>query len=163
MLIVNFQIDDLEPAYHRYATTFMTGFDSYTPVSKNTLLPAILSDISTVSPPSPPLSLWSLDALFILPYSRLRYYRKLYARLLRSTKEGRSDHKLLVVANQRLDVLVSDVESRLEVDAAEEETNDGSQRNGTTDDRAREGSWTDNERVSRTSSALDSSIESHQT
>lgn len=67
------------------------------------------------------------------------------------------------MANQRLDVLVSDVESRLEVDAAEEETNDGSQRNGTTDDRAREGSWTDNERVSRTSSALDSSIESHQT
>ncbi|ORX34393.1 hypothetical protein BD324DRAFT_643385 [Kockovaella imperatae] len=112
-------IDDLEPSYSKYCSTFMSGFDSYEAVTRNVLLPNILTDISTISTPTPPLSTWSLDALFILPYARLRYYRKLYARLLRSTKEGRSDHKLLVTANQRLEALVSEVESRLDVDVAE--------------------------------------------
>ena len=136
----------------------MSAFDSYPTVMKNPLLPSILVDISTMSPPPPPLTEWSLDALFILPYTRLRYYRKLYARLLRSTKEGRSDHRLLVVANQRLETLVSDVESRLEVDVAE----DVEAPSFNSGDISREGSWPINERVSRSSSALDSSIDSHQ-
>lgn len=138
----------------------MTGFDSYTSISRNTLLPGILTDISGVSPPPPPLTAWSLDALFILPFTRLRYYRKLYARLLRSTKEGRSDHRLLVVANQRLDELVSQTEMRLEIDVSDEESVDVS-RPPSGAERSREPSWPVNERVSRTSSAADSSIESH--
>ncbi|KAK8846747.1 hypothetical protein IAR55_005834 [Kwoniella newhampshirensis] len=154
-------IDDLEPAYHKYSTNFLTGFDSYTPVTRNALLPGILSDISVSSAPSPPLTHWTLDALFILPYTRLRYYRKLYARLLRSTKEGRSDHRLLVVANERLDGLVNEVESRLEMDVSEE---DG-QESGSSGQRSREQSWAEREkereRISRTSSALDSSLDSH--
>jgi len=138
----------------------MTGFDSYAPILRNTLLPGILADISGMSPPPPPLTAWSLDALFILPYSRLRYYRKLYARLLRSTKEGRSDHRLLVVANQRLDGLVSQTESRLEMDVNEEESVDlpAATENGI---QSREPSWPANERVSRTSSAAESSVDSH--
>ncbi|WWD22059.1 hypothetical protein CI109_106547 [Kwoniella shandongensis] len=154
-------IDDLEPAYHKYSTNFLTGFDSYTPVTRNVLLPGILDDISVSSAPSPPLTHWTLDALFILPYTRLRYYRKLYARLLRSTKEGRSDHRLLVVANERLEGLVSDLEARLEMDVGEEHDHESS----SAGQRSREQSWAEKEkekeRISRTSSALDSSLESH--
>ena len=136
----------------------MTGFDSYPTVTRNALLPNILLDISASIPPTPPLSRWSLDALFILPYARLRYYRKLYARLLRSTKEGRSDHRL--VASQRLEALVVEVEARLEVDIGEEDRLEPSL-SGSSGDRSREPSWQVNERVSRTSSAMDSSQESH--
>lgn len=157
------QIDDLEPAYRKYATTFMTGFDSYPPVTINVLLPPILSDISTTNPPTPPLDKWSLDALFILPYTRLRYYRKLYARLLRSTKEGRSDHRLLLVANQRLEALVSECEARLDVDVSEEDPLKGSvSAPGSDGARSREQSWVEREkeRISRTSSAM-GSADSH--
>lgn len=139
----------------------MTGFDIYAPVTRNPLLPGILSEISLSTPPSPPLEQWTLDALFLLPYSRLRYYRKLYARLLRSTKEGRSDHRLLLVANQRLEVLVNQVESRLEVDVADEESPGNKSASGSTGERSRETSWTEKERDSRTSSGVGSSRGSH--
>jgi len=138
----------------------MTGFDSYPPVSRNPLLPNILVDISASSSPTPPLAQWSLDALFILPYARLRYYRKLYARLLRSTKEGRSDYRLLVVANRRLETLVSEVETRLEVDVGEDDAPNPAVL-ATSGDRSGEQSWQVNERVSRSSSTMNSSVESH--
>lgn len=138
----------------------MTGFNSYLPVTHNNLLPGILLDISMSTPPTPPLTQWSLDALFILPYARIRYYRKLYARLLKSTREGRSDHRLLVVANQRLESLVAEVESRLEADVGEDDAPGPSLPN-TNGILSREPSWQVNERVSRTSSAMDSSLESH--
>ncbi|WVQ84007.1 hypothetical protein IAT38_006152 [Cryptococcus sp. DSM 104549] len=148
-------IDDLEPAYEKYAANFLASFDSYAPVAHNVLLPGILTDISSTSAPSPPLTHWSLDALFILPYTRLRYYRKLYARLLRSTKEGRSDHKLLIVANERLERLIQQVERRLEMDASEED--------GESLRRVSHGELEgkDRERASRASSAQDSSMDSH--
>nr|AAV28743.1 GEF1p [Cryptococcus gattii] len=150
-------IDDLEPAYRRYAANFLSGFDSYPPVVGNTLLPGILDKISSSSRPTPPLTEWTLDALFILPYTRLRYYRKLYTRLLRSTKEGKSDHKLLVVANERLEKLVREVEARLELDVGDHEGENptcSSAGNVKAEER-------DEERLSRSSSALDGSIESH--
>ena len=137
----------------------MTGFSSYPPVTRNALLPNILSDISASTPPTPPHNQWSLDALFILPFARLRYYRKLYSRLLRSTQEGRSDHRLLLAANQRLEMLVSEVETRLEVDVGEDDAVNTSAP-GSSGHRPREQSWQVNERVSRTSSAMDSSLES---
>lgn len=162
----NSQIDDLEPAYSRYATTYMSGFDSWPPVARNNTLPKILTELSGSHPPTPPLQQWSLDAFFLLPYTRLRYYRKLYARLLRSTKEGRSDHRLLVVANQRLDSLVALVEGRLEVDVADEEqtpvSNSGVNlaegANVAEGDNRVAGS--EKERQSRTSSAMNSSFDS---
>jgi len=149
------QIDDLEPAYAKYATDFLTGFDSWSAVTKNTILPGILQDITISTPPTPPLAQWSLDALFLLPYTRLRYYRKLYARLLRSTKEGRSDHRLLVVANQRLEGLVTQTETRLEMDVADDEQVSP---NGT--HQAQEQSTYEKERQSRTSSGMNSSQDS---
>ncbi len=46
----------------------------------------------------------------------MRYFRKLYAKLLRSTKEGRSDHKLLTAAVERLEVLEKEITDRLGLD-----------------------------------------------
>ncbi|AGV14300.1 hypothetical protein, variant [Cryptococcus neoformans var. grubii H99] len=149
-------IDDLEPAYRRYAANFLSGFDSYPPVISNPLLPGILDEISSSSTPTPPLTQWTLDALFILPYTRLRYYRRLYAGLLRSTKEGRSDHMLLVGAKERLEKLVGEVEARLELDVGDhEEENPICSSAGSVKIEEK-----DKERLSRSSSALDSSMES---
>lgn len=156
----NLQVDDLEPAYGRYATVFMTGFDNYAPVAKNSTLPSILVDVTAKSPPTPPLEQWTLDSLFLLPYHRLRYYRKLYARLLQNTTEGRSDHRLLLAANQKLEGLTRDVESRLELDVSEEESPPQSVA-GSTGDQSRETSWANDKlRASQESSGRDSSIES---
>lgn len=153
------QIDDLEPSYGRYASIFLTGFDNYAPVSSNLLLPVILDEVSQTSPPTPPLQRWSLDALFLLPYTRLRYYRKLYSRLLLSTIEGRSDHRLLDTGVQRLEALVGDVENRLECDVTEEDTPVPSSAG---DSQSRETSWANEKNgTSGTSSGVDSSIESH--
>lgn len=129
-------------------------------MSCNTLLPAILDEVSMTSPPTPPLQRWSLDALFLLPYTRLRYYRKLYSRLLQNTVEGRSDHRLLDAGVQRLEALVGDVEGRLECDVSEEDTPVASSAGG--GDQSRETSWPNEKNdTSRTSSGVDSSIDSH--
>ena len=53
-----------------------------------------------------------MDALFLLPKGRLKYYRKLYNRLLKGTVAGRSDHRLLVAALEKLDALLTTLESR---------------------------------------------------
>ncbi|BEJ14615.1 hypothetical protein CspHIS471_0403820 [Cutaneotrichosporon sp. HIS471] len=153
-------IDDLEPSYNRYATIFLTGFDNYGPVSSNPLLPPILEEVSITSPPTPPLQHWSLDALFLLPYNRLRYYRKLYSRLLQNTTEGRNDHRLLDACVNRLETLVDDVEARLEYDVSEEDAPSSAG----ADDQSREPSWPNEKNtaaVSRTSSGVDSSVETH--
>lgn len=50
-----------------------------------------------------------------MPATRLKYYKKLYARLLKSTQPGRSDHKLLLGANERLGRLLSTVEERASI------------------------------------------------
>ncbi|KAL8279588.1 hypothetical protein RQP46_008150 [Phenoliferia psychrophenolica] len=103
-------ITDLEPAYTRFANTYSLGFDQFEPVQSNEKLAPILAALpypATLPQPSdsyPPQT--SLDALFSLPAERLVYFKRLYARLLKSTQEGRSDHALLVAANERLDVLL---------------------------------------------------------
>jgi hypothetical protein len=90
----------------------------------NTRLPKVLASFSAVTPPPlsavpPPESseppVWTLDALFLLPKGRLKYYRKLYSRLLKSTTPGRSDHKLLVVALDKLDKLMETLEVREDI------------------------------------------------
>lgn len=48
----------------------------------------------------------------MLPYGRVKYYKKLYNRLLKSTAPGRSDYKLLVGALEKLDRLLATVEGR---------------------------------------------------
>jgi hypothetical protein len=106
------QIDDLEAPYTRYCTTYTTSFDTWDPVQSNPNLPAVLEELSNNIDPPSGSDRWSLDLLFGLPRVRLKYYKKLYARLLKSTQAGRSDHKLLVGANEKLDDLLEIMDSR---------------------------------------------------
>ncbi|KAF8976449.1 hypothetical protein BDQ17DRAFT_1384736, partial [Cyathus striatus] len=111
-------IDDLETPYTNYATKYCCGFDAWNPVQCNPRLANTLSAFSEANPP--PVSandsrMWTLDSLFLLPRARLKYYRKLYSRLLKSTAPGRSDHKLLVRALDTLDKLLDTLESRSQI------------------------------------------------
>lgn len=118
------QIDDLETPYTTYCNKYCAGFDVWQPIVSNARLPKVLANFSALSPP--PLSavppsdsgeppLWTLDALFLLPKGRLKYYRKLYSRLLKSTTPGRSDHRLLLGALDKLDRLMTTLESREDI------------------------------------------------
>ncbi|CAE7208155.1 unnamed protein product [Rhizoctonia solani] len=104
-------IDDLEPPYTRFINAYAAGFDTWRPVQQNPNLARILGDLtSTLSPGNP--QEWTLDKLFALPPQRLKYYKKLYSRLLKTTSPGRSDHRLLVGANETLDRLMATCEER---------------------------------------------------
>lgn len=109
------QIDDLEPAYTKYVNAYQGDFDNYPPVQSNPNLLPILQSLPPLSSPSPfhpdddpsqAPSHPTLDALFSLPLDRLLYFKKLYGKLLKSTQPGKSDHNLLVGANEKLDWLV---------------------------------------------------------
>lgn len=89
--------DELEPAYTRYVTVLHHGFDLAPPVRNNPNVQPILTSL----PGSP-----TLDSLFEIPLNRVRYYKRLYAKLLRGSQPGRSDHKLLTAANEKLDSLL---------------------------------------------------------
>lgn len=115
------KIDELEQPYTTYADRYCVGFDGWELVKSNSKLPAVLKSFSASNPPPPALpppthllnpSLWTLDALFLLPKGRLQYYRKLYSRLLKSTTPGRSDHRLLTGALMKLDALLATLDDR---------------------------------------------------
>ncbi|KAF9240863.1 hypothetical protein BU15DRAFT_87438 [Melanogaster broomeanus] len=114
-------IDDLERPYTTYADKYCAGFDDWQPVKSNPKLSGVLETFSASSPPSSTMvqaphlrdpSLWTLDALFILPKGRLQYYRKLYSKLLKTTTPGRSDHRLLTGALEKLDGLLTTLDDR---------------------------------------------------
>ncbi|KAJ7038107.1 hypothetical protein C8F04DRAFT_951678 [Mycena alexandri] len=115
-------IDDLEGPYTAYCSKFCGGFDDWEPIRNNSRLPSVMSSFSATNPPptwaiaadaeSPT---WTLDGLFLLPKARLKYYRKLYSRLLKSTTPGRSDHRLLIGALDKLDKLLDTVETREQI------------------------------------------------
>ena len=96
------------------------GFDDWDVIKTNQKLPQVLVDLSQTIPPPPNSDppIWTLDSLFLLPRTRLKYYKKLYARLLKSTNPGRSDHRLLLSATETLDMLFTQAESRLDVNVA---------------------------------------------
>lgn len=117
-------IDDLEAPYERYCDNYFVDFDTWPAVQGNTKLAGLLAEISpsTNEDGSPVVysdkkrqagETWTLDQLFILPQTRLRYYKKLYARLLKSTHAGRSDHRLLLGANEKLDELLEKSKKRI--------------------------------------------------
>lgn len=109
----------MEAPYTTYCTKFCCGFDTWQPVQSNLRLSATLSTFSAALPPpqSTPSdgSTWTLDTLFLLPKARLKYYKKLYNRLLKSTAPGRSDHRLLIGALDTLDRLLGTLDSRASV------------------------------------------------
>lgn len=75
--------------------------------------PPPLPHSAPMHPSEPPI--WTLDELFILPKGRIKYYRKLYSRLLKSTSPGKSDHRMLMGALDKLDKLLVTLESRADV------------------------------------------------
>lgn len=114
-------IDDLDRPYTIYAEKYCSGFDDWEPVQSNLKVATALGAFSLSNPPPasiaqtgqlPDPSIWTLDALFLLPKGRLQYYRKLYSRLLKSTTPGRSDYRLLTGALEKLDVLLETLDSR---------------------------------------------------
>ncbi|KAJ7837527.1 hypothetical protein B0H14DRAFT_3087209 [Mycena olivaceomarginata] len=115
-------IDDLEGPYTTYCSRFCGGFDDWEPVQSNARLPSVMSGFSATNPPptwaiafESETPTWTLDSLFLLPKARLKYYRKLYSRLLKSTTPGRSDHRLLVGALDKLDKLLDTLETREQI------------------------------------------------
>ncbi|KAG8726672.1 hypothetical protein FRC12_023188, partial [Ceratobasidium sp. 428] len=102
-------IDDLDPPYTRFINAYASGFDTWRPVQQNPNLARVLGDLSNALTSLPPQE-WTLDKLFGAPEKRLRYYKKLYSRLLKTTSPGRSDHRLLVSANEKLDRLIATCE-----------------------------------------------------
>lgn len=118
------KIDELEQPYTIYADRYCVGFDGWESVKANTKLPGVLQVFSASNPPPSALpqparllnpSLWTLDALFLLPKGRLQYYKKLYSKLLKSTTPGRSDHKLLTGALRKLDNLLATLDDRANI------------------------------------------------
>ncbi|KAG7099301.1 hypothetical protein E1B28_001159 [Marasmius oreades] len=109
-------VDDLEGPYTSYCTQYRSGFDHWEPVQVNTRLAPILESFSAANPPptssNADPSVWSLDDLFLLPKGRLKYYKKLYSRLLKSTQAGKSDHRLLVEALDKLEKLLAILDER---------------------------------------------------
>jgi hypothetical protein len=87
-------------------------------VRNNARLPGVLATFSEDLPPptassaDPNSQIWTLDELFLLPMGRLKYFKKLYGRLLKGTQSGRRDHKLLTDAAEKLDNLLAVLDAR---------------------------------------------------
>ncbi|KAF8622886.1 hypothetical protein AX15_006651 [Amanita polypyramis BW_CC] len=118
-------INDLETPYTNYCTKYCCGFDHWEPVKSNYKLPDVLRNFSALFPPtSSEQSIWTLDGLFLLPKARLKYYRKLYNRLLKGTVVGRSDHRLLLRALEKLDALLDTIDSRQSIKVGSSNSSD---------------------------------------
>jgi hypothetical protein len=76
-------------------------------VQSNPRLAAVLEQFSATNPPPSDSGLWTLDGLFFLPRMRLKYYQKLYNRLLKNT-----DNRLLIDAVDTLNMLIAILDSR---------------------------------------------------
>ncbi|OCB85694.1 hypothetical protein A7U60_g7345 [Sanghuangporus baumii] len=107
-------IDQLDSPYTKYASAYLYGFDTWEPVRGNQRLPPIIEGFSASNPP-PQAPLWSLDALFSLPRARIKYYQKLYGRLLKSSPPGKSTDQKLVDGVGRLENLLAVIDERLNI------------------------------------------------
>lgn len=76
-------------------------------MQSNPRLGTILVQFSSTNPAPSNSGIWTLDSLFLLPKTRLKYYLKLYNRLLKNT-----DNRLLVGAVDTLNNLMDTLESR---------------------------------------------------
>lgn len=76
-------------------------------MQSNSKLGPILAQFSATNPSSSNAGIWTLDFLFLLPKSRLKYYLKLYNRLLKNT-----DNPLLIDAVNTLNDLMDILEER---------------------------------------------------
>lgn len=105
-------VGQMSGPYQAYISVYVAGMDTWPPVARNPKLPRVLERVSAELAQQGAPGPWTLDTLFALPLSRVRFYKKLYSRLLRSTQPGRSDHTLLQEANERLDALLEHARQR---------------------------------------------------
>ena len=103
--------------YSTYCTKHMSGFDAWNPVLINARLPPILQSFSSLYPPPQhsvaSASVWTLDMLFSLPRERVKYYHRLYGKLLRNAVPGGCTDKLLSKAVEKLEELDNNLECKL--------------------------------------------------
>jgi hypothetical protein len=115
------QIGDFEAPYTSYCERYCAGFDAWEPVRNNTRLPGVLALFSATLPPpnassaEPDSQIWTLDELFLLPAGRLKYFKKLYGRLLKGAQPGRSDYNVLTSATEKLDKLLATLDARANI------------------------------------------------
>ncbi|KAH9486848.1 hypothetical protein JR316_0000913 [Psilocybe cubensis] len=108
-------IDDLKKPYETYCSKYCSGFDTWQPVQSNSRLGPILAQFSSANPAPSNGGIWTLDSLFLLPKARLKYYLKLYNRLLKNT-----DNRLLIGAVETLNHLMDILDSRTSVKVGEQ-------------------------------------------
>lgn len=132
-------VDELATPYGKYVNGW-SGAGGWTrdPVTKsNPSLQPILDGLPwPTSVPEPPIELFpgapnssddtatfdpqgdphaSLTTFFALPYARLGYYKRLYGKLLKSTAPGRTDHRILSGAQEKISQLLDEGQARWSV------------------------------------------------
>ncbi|KAF8168011.1 hypothetical protein B0H34DRAFT_779517 [Crassisporium funariophilum] len=110
-------IDDLRKPYETYCAKYCCGFDSWQPVQSNQRLGPILAQFSATNPAPSNSGIWTLDSLFLLPKTRLKYYQKLYNRLLKNT-----DNRLLVGAVDTLRDLMATLDIRSTIKVGDQDS-----------------------------------------
>ncbi|CAG8537746.1 4787_t:CDS:2, partial [Acaulospora colombiana] len=94
-------VDQMERPYTKYYQEYRKGFDSWPEIEGNASLQQILNTITAEK--NRPMT---LDYFFELPLKRIYYYKKLYARIHKSSEPGKPDYEILTNANQRIDNLL---------------------------------------------------------
>ena len=132
----------MDAPYTNYCSQFVSGFDSWPSVQSNARLPSVLESFSVSNPPPPGPPQWTLDGLFAFPRSRIKYYQKLYGRLLKGSPPGKNADKLvhavekltqlLEIMDERSNVLLPGASGKHEsmVDEVVIDTRDGNNRVG---------------------------------
>jgi len=98
-------IDTLQAPYSHYIDVYTPHLDTRPDIAHHARLQSVLQNANRQIPRNDYPNGWTLDRFFELPILRLVFYKKLYGRLLRNAQPGRSDHTLLLTANEKLDVL----------------------------------------------------------
>ena len=98
-------IDTLQAPYSHYIDVYTPHLDTRPDIAHHVRLQSVLQNANRQIPRNDYPNGWTLDRFFELPILRLVFYKKLYGRLLRNAQPGRSDHTLLLTANEKLDVL----------------------------------------------------------
>ncbi|RIA94808.1 hypothetical protein C1645_817512 [Glomus cerebriforme] len=94
-------VKEMEGPYSTYCKNYRRGVDLWPEIDNNLNLQQTLNVISAKR--NKPVT---LDYLFEAPLKRIRYYKKLYMRILKSSEPGRPDYDILVNANKRIDNLI---------------------------------------------------------
>lgn len=95
-------VDDMEVPYANYCRSYIPNLNQRTDILSNVSIQSLLRNLSAnVSYDI------NLESLFDAPIQQLKYYKGLYSRLLEGSDSGRADHKLLLKANKRIDMIMA--------------------------------------------------------